>query len=32
MGLWDRIWDAARRRGGPPREVEGGDAAVGIPS
>ena len=19
MGLWDRIWDAARRRGGPPR-------------
>ena len=32
MGLWDRIWDAARRRGGPPREVEGGEATVGASS
>ena len=32
MGLWDRIWDAARRRGGPPREVEGGEATVGATS
>ena len=23
MGLWERIWEAPRRRGGPPREVEG---------
>ena len=30
MGLWDRMWDAARRRGGPPREVEGGEATVGV--
>lgn len=30
MGLWDRIWDAARRRGGPPREVEGGEATMGV--
>jgi branched-chain amino acid transport system permease protein len=29
MGLWDRIWDAARRRGGPPREVQGGEATAG---
>jgi branched-chain amino acid transport system permease protein len=32
MGLWDRIWDAARRRGDPPREVEGSEAAVGATS
>ena len=29
-GLWDRIWAAARRRGGPPQvEVETHDAAIG---
>lgn len=33
MGLWDRIWDAARRRGGPPEvEVEPREAAVGASS
>ena len=32
MGLWDRLWDARERRGGPPREVEGGEAAVGATS
>jgi len=28
MGLWERIWEAPRRRGGPPREVEGGEATA----
>jgi branched-chain amino acid transport system permease protein len=28
MGLWDRMWEAARRRGGPPRDVEGGEATA----
>jgi branched-chain amino acid transport system permease protein len=32
MGLWDRAWEAARRRGGPPREIEGGEAPVGAGS
>jgi branched-chain amino acid transport system permease protein len=32
MGLWDRLWDAARRRGGPSQEVEGGEATVGASS
>ena len=32
-GLWDRIWDTARRRGGPPQvEVETRDAAIGTSS
>jgi branched-chain amino acid transport system permease protein len=32
-GLWDRIWDTARRRGGPPQvEVETRDAAIGASS
>jgi len=29
MGLWDRMWETARRRGSPPRDVEGGEATVG---
>jgi branched-chain amino acid transport system permease protein len=32
MGLWDRMWDAGRRRGGPPQEVEVGEATVGVGS
>jgi branched-chain amino acid transport system permease protein len=32
MGLWDRVWDAARRRSGPPRDVQGGEATVGATS
>ena len=29
-GLWDRIWDTARRRGGPPQvDVETREAAIG---
>jgi branched-chain amino acid transport system permease protein len=32
-GLWDRIWDTARRRGGPPQnEAEGREAAIGTSS
>jgi branched-chain amino acid transport system permease protein len=29
MGLWDRAWEAVRRRGGPPREVDGTEAPAG---
>ena len=33
MGLWDRIWEALRRRGSPPTaEAEGAPAAVGAVS
>ena len=29
MGLWDRMWDALRRRGGPPHaEPEGSEPAA----
>jgi branched-chain amino acid transport system permease protein len=32
MGIWDRIWDSARRRGGSSPTVEGGEAAAGASS
>ncbi len=33
MGLWDRLWEAAHRRGGPPQtDVEGQEAAAGATS
>jgi branched-chain amino acid transport system permease protein len=33
MGLWDRIWDAARRRGSPPQvDIESREAAAGASS
>ena len=32
MGIWDRVWDVARRRGGPPHaQSEGGEPAA-VPS
>jgi branched-chain amino acid transport system permease protein len=32
MGIWDRIWDSARRRGGSSPTVEGGEAVAGVSS
>jgi branched-chain amino acid transport system permease protein len=33
IGLWDRVWDTARRRGGPPQvDVETREAAMGTSS
>jgi branched-chain amino acid transport system permease protein len=33
MGLWDRIWDVARRRGSPPQvDIESREAAAGASS
>ena len=32
MGIWDRVWDAARRRGGPPHAQSEGSAPAAAPS
>ncbi len=32
MGIWDRVWDAARRRGGPPHEQSEGNEPAAVPS